>query len=456
MIFSELDERSGALCHNDLFVAERRGNGKGERPEVKAAGISALLLEAVAFRRSQLFGLALADRFVNVMLPHAILHPRMNTMACAGGGREKTGAFALQPLVTLLRDASDRTQFRRAYTLSLFLVPIEGSGWRARAMSTCEIEATLNAGWSLADVPLPDALTPFSLCGPLLDYLPHLAEPFVGEMLFGGNESAPPQTLRQTTEIIAFAVAMRLARGSTGSLKREVQNRIGNEVVTALGTARVSAAVLIDPELREADVADSDPDRDLPGSLGALMTACSYGTRPPSTPWPRKVKRKHRLDRPFVDSSDYAVGMLPRTRCLIVTNTGTGTDKPKEKLLNRVGAVAYMAIGGATAIGTLREIDCGLEGLEGASPRKIAAIDGEIATDLHEIYDLDITRETYRHLYARLRDRLGITADYKTLQKKMDALYRTNMTIYSDRAERLLIWLTGAIVILTLFVLVKP
>ena len=115
-----------------------------------------------------------------------------------------------------------------------------------------------------------------------------------------------------------------------------------------------------------------------------------------------------------------------------------------------------MTLGAATAIGMLRLIDRDLENMEGASPRKVAEVDSGIATDLNEIYDLDITRESYRIFYRRLRSRLGITGDYKTLQDKMDALYRATSTAHIERTNQLLIALTAAIVLLTLLLLLKP
>jgi uncharacterized Rmd1/YagE family protein len=92
--------------------------------------------------------------------------------------------------------------------------------------------------------------------------------------------------------------------------------------------------------------------------------------------------------------------------------------------------------------------------LEHEDPRKIAEIDGEVATDLHEIYDLDISNETYRSLYRRLRQRLGITRDYKILQDKMQTLYRATSTFHDAREQKQLAWLTAAIVVLSVLILI--
>jgi uncharacterized Rmd1/YagE family protein len=114
-----------------------------------------------------------------------------------------------------------------------------------------------------------------------------------------------------------------------------------------------------------------------------------------------------------------------------------------------------MTLGAATAIGTMRDIDRRLEHLEGANdPLSIARIDAEVAADLSEVYDLDITRESYREMYRRLRDRLGIARDYKTLQDRMETLYRATSTFHEDKEERMLVVLTAAIVLLSVFILI--
>jgi len=76
-------------------------------------------------------------------------------------------------------------------------------------------------------------------------------------------------------------------------------------------------------------------------------------------------------------------------------------------------------------------------------PNKIADLDGEIATDLREIYDLDSTSEAYRRIYCLLRERLGIIRDYQALEEKMKALYRATSTKHEIRAQWWLILLTA-------------
>jgi hypothetical protein len=245
---------------------------------------------------------------------------------------------------------------------------------------------------------------------------------------------------------------MRMTQGSEGEASKANKHRVGDDVVTSLGTARVSAAVLVDPELTRDTIKVPIVDRNPPGSLDDLMSTLASETRAPR--WTTTTRRRYQLDRPFVDEADYAIGLVPSNRCLLVANVDGAERSGPEPLLSRVAAVTYMTLGAATAIGTMRSIDRDLERLEREDPRRIAEIDAEIATDLHEIYDLDIARETYRQLYRRLRDRLGITRDYKTLQDKMQTLYRATSTFHDDREQKQLAWLTAAIVALSLLILI--
>jgi hypothetical protein len=192
-----------------------------------------------------------------------------------------------------------------------------------------------------------------------------------------------------------------------------------------------------------------------PGKLGTLMgTLAGETCIPRSCSWTPAQRRKYRLDRPFYDWDSYAVGVLPTNPCMVTTSSGCAQEGRFDSGLIQAGNAAYMTIGAATAIGTLRAIDRDLERMEGAEPTKIAEIEGEIAVDLHEIYDLDITHEGYRHLYRLLRDRLGITRDYKTLQGKMQALDSETTTRHEVKAQAQLAWLTVAIVALTVLLLI--
>lgn len=447
MRFAEFDQRYERVFEND-FLIEEIGS---DSTDSQRGRVARALLESIGFRRSQLFGLAVANRFVNVMLPSASLEHRV------GKGFEGSGVGAghrdliLQPLLSLTRDGSERRIFRKTYSLTFFVIGVERDTWRQRDMFSPEIESVVNAGWSLADSVPQEQVPRYAMRGPLNAYVTDLSQPEVGTLLEAA-EHEKTLSLRQVIEIASFGIALRMAQGSSGEALSATKRRISDDVVTSLGTARVSAVVLVDSELEVGEIEAPIKKRDPPGSLGGLMSTLACETRPPS-PWTSKTRRQYTLDRPFVDGHDYAVGVIPRNRCLVVTNVAGG-KKNSEPLLSQVAAVTYMTIGAATAIGTMRTIGRELERVERKDPGMIAEIDGEIATDLNEIYDLDITRESYRHLYRRLRGQLGISTDYKTLQGKMEALYRETSTIHDEREQKQLAVLTAAIVILSVLILI--
>jgi hypothetical protein len=426
--------QGGRASGND-FIVEELGVDSEENSASRA------LIEMLAHKRSLLFGLALADRFVNVMLPHARL-----TLDLARGralpADVRPGSYILQPLVSLIRAAGDRGPFGRMYTLSFFLIPVDGPGCWARPMSEGEIDQMVNAGWSLALSPRLAAIPQFHLDGPLPGYLSRLSH-------FPGGRGEALTTLRQAVEAIAFGVALTMARNPGDG---RVRRGIGDDVVTSLGSARVSTVVVVDRDLTPKKV-EMPMAGDPPGRLRHLMGALATETRTPPW-WGNGEQRKYRLDRHFVDDYTYAFGVLPQNRCLIVTSVGCAQEGRRESGLVQAGSVAYMTIGAATAIGTMRAIDRDLEKVKDSEPREIARIEREVAGHLHEIYDLDITREAYRQLYRRLRKRLGITRDYRTLQSKMEALYRATSTHHEVKAQIRLEWLTAAIVVLSVLIFV--
>ncbi len=416
---------------NDFLVARR---SPPSDPECDALTISATLLEVIAHRRSRLFGLALANRFVNVMLPHAIL---------VGRG-PKAGDWLLQPVVTFTRDTQEEKGFRSAYSLSIFLVPVTSPHSKPgkREMPRDELRSMVNAGWGLATSP-PDGVPPkFELCGPLPDYVARLAGLDLHGML-------GPPTLRSVTELVAFGVSLRTAEGSNDRATEKTRRAIGDDVITALGSARVSSVVVVDEKLDKGTVSSWSEEEPVPDELVALMRTLSGDSRVPEA-WTRREQRRYRLDRPFVDGDEAAVGVLPHGRCMIVVSAGDSQCGRLESALMQAGSVAYMTLGAATSIGMLRAIDRDLEGLGGHNPTRIAEIDAEIANDLGDIYDLDITRESYRRLYRRLRNRLGITRDYKTLQEKMGSLYQAASTKNLQNSNLLLVALTALALLLAL------
>lgn len=431
-IFGRIDPETGRVECNDYLV--RR---PGDTTEADA--ISSSLLEILAHKRSRLLGLALANRIFSVMLPHAILTP------VAAGGRAATGGpWFVQPLVSIIRDGRVRTELRDSYSLTLLLIPIAPGGFRQRKMTSEEIDLTVNAGWGLATAPTREKPPRFRATGPLLDYLPRLAAPVDLSKLLRSPEASKEDaeggsiTLRQGTEVLAFGLGLRLAQGSVGRAE-ETMRRIGDDVVTSLGSARVSSVLVVD-ELTTKDIRRGKGAP--PKKHRALMAEISRETRPPDK---TAGYRKYRLDRAFVDDKTYVVGVVPTKRCLVVFCAAKEQYGWYQSGLMQAGSLTHMTIGAATAIGTLRAIDRDLEGLDADDPTKIAEIDDEIATDLREIYDLDITSEEYRSLYRLLRKRLGITRDYKALQDKMTTLYRATSTRGEAKAQKRLNQLTVAI-----------
>jgi len=452
-IFASHEEDQSISLNDFLIQRDRPDSSEG-----KERLVSKTLCQLLAHRRSMLFGLALAKRFVNVMLPHALLLPMSGnsgpqikcTCGCA------PGCWILQPLVSLIRTGLDGGDFRRMYSLSLFLIPVIDSNGEERKMPQCEIDGIVDAGWGLASSLWPAKLPKFDMHGPLPGYasrlagfdLPSLLRPAREPKQQGkepDTETWSSLTLREATEAIMFAVALRMAQGPTAQAGMRVKQRIGDGVVTSLGSSRVSSVLVVDPKFAK----DIDPPRGevFPGSLRSLMDTLAGEARIAD-------HRKYRLDRPFFDGPDYAIGVLPSSNCLVTTVDPEEQGGRGESGLMQAGWIAYMAIGAATAIGTMREFDRDLEGMEDADPSRIAEIEGEIAVDLHEIYDLDITWDAYRHLYRLLRERLGITRDYQTLQEKMQALDSETTTRHEVKAQAQLAWLTVAIVALTVLLLI--
>lgn len=424
----------GDLFNND-FLVERCDC------ERRTALVSQALLEVLAHKRSLLFGLALANRFVNVMLPHALFK-----LAHAGGSCHRAddgdASWILQPLVSLLRTGRGGSNFARMYSLTFFLIPVDGT-CAARKMRKREIAQMVNVGWSLASSPWRGKEVPqFHVRGPLPDYIQQLSRFDIGRGAL---------TARQATERVAFGVALTTAEYPADC---EAKRRIGDDVVTSLGSARVSMVVVVDPRLTRDKVKGPMTDEGPPGQLEGLMKTLAGDTRAPSPAWSVPEQRKYRLDRPFVDQDTYVFGVVSQNRCLVVASASDAQFGRQESGLMQASSAAYMTIGAATAIGTMRAIDRDLERTRDSAPGEIARVDHEIAGNLHEIYDLDITREAYRQLYRRLRQRLGIARDYETLQDKMQALYRATSTQHEVKTQARLVWLTAWIVALSLLILV--
>jgi hypothetical protein len=449
LIFAEISPKTGQVSCND-FLVERQGC------DLHAQLISWTLLKIIAHKRSRLLGLALANRVVSVMLPHAVLTQvdddgRIETSA----GQDRS--WFVQPLASFIRDGRVKSEFRDSYSLTLLLIPVTGKEYRQREMTRREIDRTVNAGWGLAMTPTDAKLTRFQARGPLVEYLQRLNKQCDPTSLLRPSDSGTSSetggcgeslTLRRCTEVLAFGLGLRLVQGSGGKTIKRTRRRIGDDVVTSLGSARVSSVLVLDKITRKQ--IRKGKNGPLRGHRNLIATL-SRATRVPAH---AQGYRKYRLDRPFVDDDTYVAGVVPTKRCLVVSCTAEAQHGLSESGLTQAGSLTHMTIGAAIAIGALRAVDRDLEEMEAADPRKIAAVGGEIAIDLCEIYDLDITSEAYRNLYRLLRKRLGITRDYKTLQSKMEALYRATSTEHEVKTQARLVWLTAWIVALSLLILI--
>lgn len=461
LILGECRTDARSSC-NDFLVAAQPAEAGGAN---STEPISQLLLELFAYKRSMLFGLALANRLVNVMLPPALLTPwPAESQTCTS---HAMGRWLLQPLVSLIRIKDHRKAFRQIYVLTLLLIPVEDDGRTdsqsspaQRKMHICEIDCMINAGWSLAMAPWRGVTPRFDLTGPLIRYLPDLARLDLSRLLQARAPTAAGHaewrcTLRQASETIAFGVGLGMAQGRGRPAGVSLRRQIGRDVITSLGSARVSSVVFIDRRLaRWTRIGATQLVRRPPGHLGKVMRRLAWGETRVPLRWTGEEQRAYRVDRNFIDNNTYAVGALPTHPCIVVSSASCAQNGRRESGLLQAGSIAYMAIAAASAIGTIRAIDLELEAMEDVDPRKIAKIEGEVAVDLHEIYDLDITNEAYRRLYRLLRECLGITKDYEALQEKIQALSRETSSRHEVRSQTLLAWLTAAIVALSILILV--
>ena len=234
-----------------------------------------------------------------------------------------------------------------------------------------------------------------------------------------------------------------MVEGPADSADVHVRRELGERVLTSLSASRTSSVVVVDDEFEKTKPPQFGPGWSFPGSLEALMRAIAQPLRV-------EPHKKYRLDRAFFDGEGHAIGVLPANSCVVVTTDPAGQLSYQESALLHAGWIAYMVIGAATATGMMRSLFHDIEQLDRSSPKAIAEMEREVVVDLHEIYDLDITWDQYRHRYRLLRDGLGITRDYKALQSKLQALSRETNTRFEDRSDTRLTWLTAAIVFLTL------
>ncbi len=458
---------SGRVRSNDYLVV---GKGSSSTPPCcgDPVAISWLLCQLLAHRRSRLFGWSLERRIFNVLLPHALLRPVRDSQS---DPKFPCNCWLIQPSLSLFLTNKDRS-FRSIFSFTLFAIPVQvhddgvcicqrahtdrrshAQIVHQRQMSDVEIGQTVQAGWNIATS--PRRRPEFVVSGPLCRYVAAL-DPTVPESLrvpqpydgvAANGATWGPLRLRKAVEVIAMATVLRLVAGPGAHADTDTAKRLGEKVLVALSSSRASSVLVVDDKFKRCETEKLRREGRFPGSLGRLME--KIGVEITVAP-----QKKYRLDRAFFDSDDYAIGVLPADRCVVVTADPCAQRGNLDSGLLEAGWIAYMIIGAATATGMMRSIYHEIEQVSGSNASAIANIEREVVVDLHEIYDLDITWSPYRERYRLLRDRFGITRDYESLQSKLLALSRESSTRFEDAAQKQLIRLTRAIVLLTILVVV--
>lgn len=464
---AEIDAYGDVLA-NDYLVVDAGSPSTPPCPGDPVA-VSWLLCQLLAHRRSRLFGWSLMRRIFNVLLPHALLRASPGDQTDDGCPRKD---WIVQPALSLFLTNQGRG-FRSIFSLSLFVIPVHATdGGRCpcqvapfdkrshvypavheRRMSGVEIRETIQAGWSVATS--PPSRPGFTVSGPLCDYLSALDRSMPARLgVRQTRDGSVPNgvmwdalSFRKSAEAIVLATVLRLVEGPGDHEDPDTTKKLGERVLVALSSSRASSAVVVDEKFEKGELEKSRREGRFPGSLETLMQEIG-------APVQLALRKKYRLDRSFFDNPDYAIGVLPANRCVVFTANVCSQKGNLESGLLEAGWLAYMVIGAATATGMMRSIYHEIEQVSGSKPNAIADIEREVVVDLHEIYDLDITWEQYRQRYRLLRDCLGITRDYESLQCKLEALYRESSTRFEDKAQTRLAWLTAAIVFLTLVVIV--
>jgi hypothetical protein len=256
-------------------------------------------------------------------------------------------------------------------------------------------------------------------------------------------------TLRTFTEATLFAITLRMTSGTPDLPPKQTRKEVGDRVLTALSASRVSSVVAVDDNCAPAGAASkksstcSEPD--LSGLLAEVSKAISRPYRMPAR-IPRTGQDGYRLDRDFFDTDRYAIAVLPANRCVVTVGDRCAQKGVESSALLEAGWTAYMVIGAATATGMIRSVFRDISRSDRFKPASIADIEREAMVELHETYDLEIMTETYRRRYRLLREHLGITAEFKALSDKLEALYRETSTRFEGRSEwrlQLLTWATA-------------
>lgn len=435
---------------NDLLLAEIDSKASAESQQT-----AEILFELWAHWRSRLFGVSLAHRFFNIFLPHATLelaHPIDDPTPKSGvGSTSGEGAWLLQPFVSLVREP-DRSHCRRTFTFTVLLLPIDQKGSavapEARPMSLLEIEASVRRAWGLAASRNGANRRPFRLDGPLRRYCENVGHGLPEEAL----------TIRQWTEAALYRTTQ-LRRDRMQSRRVQPTRRnpsdcdLGDKVLTALASSRVSAVTVLDKELHreavrgyhEAREENEAPEGLFPGSLPDLIRAVSGRTY-------LAPVASYRVDRPFLDRDTYAECAVPAARTLITSTTQCSQQRYEDSYLLQSVFSGYMALGAATAQALIRgsyhEIEANTD------PKQFGEISKEFRRDFHEIYDLDIVWESYKRTYRSILEQFDIMNDYEALRRKLEMIFNATVAEFTEWQHTRLWFLTLVLILATVLLIV--
>ena len=431
---------------NDLLLSEA-GARVGD-----AEDVSRVLFQLWAHWRSRLFGVSLANRFFNVFLPHAVLSleapaEHEDTEAVARSP-DAEGSLLVQPFVSLVREP-DRSRCRRTSTFTVLLIPIRGRADATpvdqREMSLREIEGSVRAAWGLAADRLGANRRRFLLDGPLRRYCANIEH----------DLPDGPLSVRQWTESMMYCTSrMRRDRLRRRRRFRNVPDdeELGDKVLTAVASSRVSAVTLVDPTLQRRDVRQwhevnpgFEEARMLPGALPDLLRAVSgriYIGRGSS----------YRLDRPFLDRDYYAEVAVPVARSLITTTTLDSQERYEGSALVQSVISGYMVLGAATAQSLIRSSYHEIEAH--SDPKQFGEISKEFTRDFHEIYDLDIVWESYKRTYRSILEQFEIMHDYDALHRKLEMLFDTTVAEFTEWQHTRLWFVTWLLVLVAIATIV--
>jgi hypothetical protein len=448
---------------NDLLIERVDCNESDEANEM-----SRVLFQLWAHWRSRLFGVPLANRFFNVFLPHAILTLDAQTSPEDAGsvarGPAPEGSFFVQPFVSLVREP-DRSHCRRTFTFTVLLIPIEplaGNQIGQRTMSLREIEASVRGTWGLAANRVGANRRRFSLEGPLRGYCENMQHCLPGGAL----------TTREWVEAAIYCTTrMRRDRLKPWWHVRSVPDdaELGDKVLSAIASSRMSAITVVDPELSSEQVRQWHETANAGEQPAGVNTATAATVEGHISPYPASMPKlvravagrvylasvpAYRVDSPFLDMDSYAEVTVPAARTLITTTTTTpklqhGLDGSG---LTQSVAAGYMTLGAATAQALIRSSYHEIEAH--SDPKQFGEISKEFTRDFHEIYDLDIAWESYKRTYRAILEQFDIIRDYDALRRKLEMLFDSTVAEFTEWQHTRLWFVTWLLVFGTMAVIV--